>query len=221
MNRQGSDRLGTSLFGLTRLRLAWAVRVRWRVALLGLLATGIAGCSSFPSPPPRRVDSTSPASVAAIPVRFYVEGRFAAQHEAEGISGRFVWQRTAPHQETWQLLSPTGNEVAQLTVTGHDATLTVPGQPSRTAPNPETLVEPLLGFALPPWTTWRAALWGWRPVDTNPPAVEPVAHESTHALGWTWRWSDRDPNGWPRRIEISRGDTRLILVVETRQGNES
>ena len=54
MNRQGSDRLGTSLFGLTRLRLAWAVRVRWRVALLGLLATGIAGCSSFPSSPSAR-----------------------------------------------------------------------------------------------------------------------------------------------------------------------
>lgn len=192
-----------------------------RASFVGLLAALLAGCAALSSPRSPGLENTLTVTVAPIPARFFVEGRFAAQREGAGVTGRFVWQRTAPHQETWQLLSPTGNEVAQLTVTGHDATLTVPGQPSRTAPNPETLVEPLLGFALPPWTTWRAALWGWRPVDTNPPAVEPVAHESTHALGWTWRWSDRDPNGWPRRIEISRGDTRLILVVETRQGSES
>ncbi|WP_217125845.1 outer membrane lipoprotein LolB [Hydrogenophilus thiooxidans] len=199
-------------------RRTWAPS---RASFVGLLVAWIVGCATLPSPHVPGLENVSTATVASIPARFVVEGRFAAQHEGEGVTGRFVWQRTAHEEETWQLLSPTGNEVARLTVTGHDATLTVPGQPPRSAPNPETLVAPLLGFALPPWAIWRAAVWGWCPVDANPPAVEPIAHESAQALGWTWRWSERDANGWPRRIEISRGDTRLILVVATRQGDGS
>lgn len=195
--------------------------MRLRASFLGMLAAWVAGCATLSSPRPSGWETAPAVTVAAIPARFFVEGRFAAQHEAEGVTGRFVWQQNSPDEETWQLLSPTGNEVARLIVTDHDATLFVPGQMPRTAQKPETLVAPLLGFTLPPWSVWRAALWGWRPVDTSPATVAPVAHDSAHALGWTWRWSERDPNGWPRRIEIRRGDTRLILIVETRQGNES
>jgi len=179
-----------------------------------LAASLLTACAPLTPPPhPERVAAQP---VAPIPPAFTVEGRFAAHHEEEGAAGRFLWNQERPGNEQWRLLSPTGQLLAQLTVTAEAATLTLPDRPPVAARDPEALLTQLLHVDLPRWPLWRSALWGMLPDDSSPLAPAHSADDERHAWGWSWRWGERDAQGWPQRITLTRGATTLTVIIDRR-----
>lgn len=183
------------------------------------------GCATFPpqEEQPRALPEEQPLlrqgealhAPLPLPSSFVVEGRFAARHEQQGVSGRFVWQANAD-SETWHWLTPAGTPLAQLTVTPAAARLRTAEGQTFSAEQPEALAAAFLPGDVPPWPMWRAALWGSPPADAVPTRQgEAIAW---HAAGWHWSLTFDGDGRWPRRVEVRRGETALTVVIESREG---
>ena len=85
-------------------------------------------------------------------------GRFAVRHNLQGETssgqGRFVWLQ-APHEQVLTLYSPLGSTLTELrwqvgtSSAPAQAWLVQPGQATRSAADPQILLDELLGWPLP------------------------------------------------------------------------
>ncbi|MCY1359822.1 Outer-membrane lipoprotein LolB [compost metagenome] len=159
-------------------------------------------------------------------------GRFSANYQRygrdEGVTGSFRWEEQGRNVRL-DLVSPLGQTLAVVTATPSGATLDLPNQPPRNAPEVDTLMEEALGFALPvagmrDWLHGRAAQGS--PARTT---RDEQGRLSTLAQnGWTVRyvaWQDPQPASTaaalPRRIDLARDSgsnplsVRLVIDPQT------
>lgn len=197
-------------------------RFRRTLTLLCLSAPlWLAACASVT--PSRSFD----AAAGARPEEF--RGRFAANYvrygRDEGVQGSFHWREQGDNVRV-DLISPLGQTLAVVTATPSGATLDLPNEPPRNAPEVDTLLEQNLGFALP-----VAGLRDWlhaRPAPGSPATATRDEQGRLATLtqnGWTVRYgawqqgADGAGNGTlPRRIDLARdaasGPMSVKLVID-------
>ncbi|WP_432259129.1 outer membrane lipoprotein LolB [Cupriavidus sp. TMH.W2] len=160
-------------------------------------------------------------------------GRFSANYvrygRNEGVQGSFRWEEQGRNVRL-DLVSPLGQTLAVVTATPSGATLDLPNQPPRNAPEVDTLMEEALGFALPvagmrDWLHGRATQG--TPARTTRDEQGRLATLAQN--GWTVRyvaWQDAPAAGAaatqvPRRIDLARDagsnplSVRLVIDPQT------
>jgi len=191
---------------------------RLRRALLCLaiplsLSGALAGCAS--------VNATRAFDTGGAATSQFYSGRFAANYERygrpEGVQGTFHWEERGGNVRL-DLVSPLGQTLAVVTSTPSGATLDLPNQPPRNAPEVDSLMENALGFALP-----VAGLRDWlhgKPAPGTPANATRDAQGRLATLaqnGWSVRYVDwqqpADQSTQPRRIDLDRaGDASPMSV---------
>ncbi len=199
-----------------------------RLALLCLAAPlWLAACASIT--PTRNFDTGESARSE------HYSGRFAANYtrygRSEGVQGSFRWEEQGRNVRL-DLVSPLGQTLAVVTSTPSGATLDLPNEKPRNAPEVDSLMEQALGFSLPV-SGMRDWLHG-RPAPGSQSKITRDADGRPDTLrqnGWTVRyvaWQDTPegttaPSTQPRRIDMARDgneaplSVRLVIDPETRQ----
>lgn len=121
-----------------------------------------------------------------------LRGRFSARTERngreEGVHGNFVWLQ---HGDSVQLslVSPLGQTLAIVTALPREATLELPNQPPRHAPEVDALMQQALGFSLP--------VSGLRDWLQSRPAAGTIIRAERDAAG---RLTELEQQGWTVRF---------------------
>ncbi|GAB7544405.1 lipoprotein insertase outer membrane protein LolB [Cupriavidus sp. 8B] len=204
-----------------------------RLALLCLSAPlWLAACASIT--PTRQFDAGETAQPREL------SGRFAANYvrygRDEGVQGSFQWHEQGRNVRL-DLISPLGQTLAVVTSTPSGATLDLPNQAPRNAPEVDTLLEEALGFSLP-----VAGLRDWLHARPAPGSPARTTRDDSGRLatlaqnGWTVRyvaWQEASPTtpstpstaaaARPRRIDLARDgeanplSVRLVIDPEQAQ----
>lgn len=195
-------------------------RSRRTLTLLCLTAPlWLAACASVT--PSRQFDAAAGTRASEL------TGRFAANYvrygRDEGVQGSFHWREQGDNVRL-DLISPLGQTLAVVTATPSGATLDLPNEPPRNAPQVDALLEQSLGFALP-----VAGMRDWlraRPAPGAPANATRDAQGRLETLsqnGWTVRYAawQAAPDGaetLPRRIDLARdgagGPMSVKLVID-------
>jgi outer membrane lipoprotein LolB len=179
------------------------------VALLlaALLATGCATQATAPQAPPAQ---------RTLHEAFSLEGRLSASDGERAASGRLEWQHH-DRGDAWTVLSPLGQIVARLERTPAGALLRTADGAHYAAASADELLPRVLGIDAP-----VERLPGWVQASPGPQAdIRQRDDAGRPALvidaGWRIEYPDYasdDPAAPPRRIDLSRGDARLRLIID-------
>lgn len=183
--------------------LHWLDRARlagWSAALgLALLTSG---CATPPAAPAK--------SVASVPAskHFQLSGRLSLRVDQRIEVVNIRWQRTAEREEIL-LLSPLGSTVARLEQNaGSTARLDEGKGPTREARSIAELISDVLGQTVPlDELSWW--LQGWQAGGTQPLPPGDFRHGE-------WQVAlEKNEEGRVSRLEATRGDVRLRMVVDS------
>lgn len=149
--------------------------------------------------------------------RFELDARLSATDGEHAASGRIEWQH-APDADRWTAFSPLGQIVARLDSTPAGAELVLADGARHQAASAATLLPSLLGGTEVP----LAELPGWVQGSPRPGAeVRAVDGHGRPLLvidrGWRIDYAEYHGAGTdalPRRLDISRGDARIRLVID-------
>ena len=182
-----------------------------RALLGGACALLLAACT-----PALVRDGTQPAARPFSPA-FAVEGRLSATDGREAASGRFEWVHADAHDRL-TLFSPLGQVVALLEGGPAGASLEAADGSRREAADVDTLLPEVLGVDLP-----AARLPRW--IQAAPAADAEVrdldpAGRPQRVFDQGWRidyagYADDTAAAAPQRLEISRGDARVRLIIDS------
>ncbi|TAH46378.1 MAG: outer membrane lipoprotein LolB [Betaproteobacteria bacterium] len=147
---------------------------------------------------------------------FELDGRMSASDGSRAASGRVEWQH-APGADIWTVYTPLGQIAARLESDAGGARLTDAAGQRIEAPHADALLPQVLGVDVP-----VARLGGW--IQATPAAGAEV--RSVDALGRPalvldqgWRidyldYAEPTPDAMPARLDISRGDARIRLIID-------
>jgi outer membrane lipoprotein LolB len=187
-------------------------RRRVRRALLAAHgALLVAACVPLPVRDARDVAARAPQPA------FLIEGRLSATDGREAASGRFEWSH-APAHDRLTLFSPLGQVVARLDGDRAGARLVSADGTRRDAVDVDTLLPAVLGIDLP---APRLPRW----VQAAPDADAEVRTRDSSGrpqlvIDQGWRidylgYADDTAAALPQRLDISRGDARLRLIIDS------
>lgn len=178
-------------------------------ALAGALALG--ACAPLPVPP------ASPAAVRHAQPMFTLEGRMSATDGQQAASGRIEWEH-APHADRLTLLNPLGQIAARLDSDAAGATLLTADGQRIVAASADALLPQVLGVDVP---VARLRLW----VQAAPGAGAEVRQRDAYGrpqllIDQGWRidylaYADDGAGAPPARLDISRGDHRIRLIIDS------
>lgn len=181
-------------------------------ALLGLLALG--ACSHVPqraAPPP-----ADAAALAAVD-QWQASGRIAVRTGQDGFNASFDWRQAGTDAELG-VRGPFGAGAARLTVGPDRIRIESGSEPPLDVPAPFDALEPQLvarlGFPLP-----LESLRYWMlgipapslPAEGGAPAFD---QSGWHVVASGFAAVDRAPGGLPSRLELTRGTTRIRVIVD-------
>lgn len=159
------------------------------------LLAALAGCASV-SPP-------------VAPERGWAfDGRLALTSGEDNLSGQLSWRHGAGTDEL-DLRTPLGQTVARIVRDPDGVTLETSDARYR-APDAEALTRERLGVAIP-----LSGLAWW--VAGRPDPARPYTSNLPGGIvqdGWTIAYRDRFADGRPRKIDATRADLRLKLVID-------
>lgn len=188
------------------------VRSRFTLgAAMTAIALGLAACAPLPVTAPDTVATRNAAPA------FELQGRLSASDGQQAASGRVEWQHIrGTHHFT--LLTPLGQVVAQLDADARGARLQTADGQVLSADSAEALLPQVLGVDVP---IGRLGLW----VQAAPgPEAEIRNRDSAGRpalvidLGWRIEYLDyagESADAAPARLDISRGDARIRLVIDS------
>ncbi len=144
-------------------------------------------------------------------------GRFAlnvsnANGQREALQGGFAWRDTG-RLLVLDLANPLGSILARIDVSPSSATLTRSDGRIEQAPNPDALVEEVLGSPMP-----VRGLRGWLQGQVGDSAVSELKKDEEGHIsgftqdGWRVRLSRYDAEG-PRLLQMNRSDTSRDISV--------
>jgi len=185
-----------------------------RAWLAALSACLLAACVTAP------LDSTPPPAERRFVDTFLLSGRLSASDGTQSASGRLEWQREA-EIDRFTVSSPFGQIVARLDAGPEGAELTLMNGERLYAECAADLLPRLLpgiaDNALPPE---RLAAWAQA---APPPDAEVRTRDAQGRpqrvidQGWIVDYLDYlngAPDAMPRRIDITRGDAHLRLLID-------
>ena len=181
----------------------------------------LAGCAT----------TSAPRSTAAVaPYRDNIEltGRIAINYSKDGkkesLNGKFTWRQSKDSTDV-NLISPTGQTVAVISVTPGSATLKQSGKEPLSAPDLDSLTTRTLGWTLPvsglrDWLQGHAiASDGSRYTAT--PSNDTVVTRDGWKLDYVSWQDDGAPVPQPKRIDVTRtalgqqvDDMALRIVID-------
>lgn len=179
-----------------------------RLTALLLLAL-TAGCAS--TPPLVPADVVPPPSA-----NWTLQGRIGVQAGEQSLSGQIHWQHRVETDEVL-LTSPLGQGVARIVRNGKGVSLEVPNQPTRRAPDAESLTREALGYTLP-----VAGLAWWMQARPDPGGAFEATRDSAGRLaqlkqhGWVidYLQYDADMPARPRKLVVTREGLQIRLVAD-------
>lgn len=120
-----------------------------KYATLALMLIWLNGCSTTqPSIKPAVPNTTHFEQLANIQ-SFKLKGRIGIQMPGQGYSGSFHWRHLANNTDEISFFSPVGSQVAKITQTPTQATLTDNKGNTYEATNATTLIHEHLGWQIP------------------------------------------------------------------------
>ncbi|MGL1833203.1 lipoprotein insertase outer membrane protein LolB [Rhodocyclaceae bacterium SMB388] len=179
--------------------------------LAGLAALLLSACSTAPSSP----DAPALVSRAAASA-FKLEGRVSASDTGRAASGRLAWSH-APEFDEWTVFSPLGQVLAQLVSTPAGAVLQTGDGRSVHADSVQEMLPEILGVAVP-----VNGLAHWVQAVPRAGARVLLADDFGRPVrvfdsGWLIEYREyasEDAAAAVRRIDASRGDARIRLIVD-------
>ncbi|AOU96927.1 outer membrane lipoprotein LolB [Acidihalobacter yilgarnensis] len=189
------------------------------VAVTMTLALILAGCASVPQRSPGELEGAWRRHEAAIlaNAQWSLDGSFGLKIGRRGWSAGLRW-RQAGERYHIDIYDPLGRTVAVLAGRPGDVTLDTDRDKSYRASSAAKLMTHALGWSLP-----VSGLRYW--VRGVPVPDEPIAARQLDGSGrlsrlqqdgWTVRYQDYDydtVNARPTRMVMTRGDVRLVVVV--------
>ena len=179
---------------------------RYRWAMVALVASALAGCTTLPSLLPQNAA-----------VDFELEGRAAVRYGTEGGSTRIIW-RHGFNGDDVQINGPLGQGIARISRNDTLVVLrTAEGQEFRAA-DAESLTESVLGWRLP--LTGLADWVRGRPVANRPARVERDAQGRVSEIFQDeWQinyvaWNEAVPARINLVREGDKGRIELRLVID-------
>ena len=176
---------------------------------LGMLAA-VSGCASVAP----NTDLPLSGTDRAVEYR----GRFSARSERngreEGAHGSFVWLQQGDSVQL-SLVSPLGQTLAIVTALPGQATLELPNQAPRSAPEVDTLMQQALGFSLP-----VSGMRDWLQARPAPGTVVRAERDATGRLteleqhGWTVRFQEYRETAAGEAPRVRRMDLARTLNGE-------
>lgn len=148
---------------------------------------------------------------------FLLDGRMSATDGRQAASGRVEWEHAA-RTDRLTLLSPLGQIVARLDSGPDGARLTSADGTQRDAPSADALLPEVLGIEVP---SARLPRWVQGAPDTGADVRErDGAGRPLLVIDQGWRidylaYADGHPAALPARLDISRGDARIRLIIDS------
>ena len=175
-----------------------------------LLLALMAGCATMPPPLPAD-------AVPSLSANWTLQGRIGVQAGEQSLSGQIHWQHSVETDEVL-LTSPLGQGVARIVRDADGVALEVPNQPTRRAPDAESLTREALGYTLP-----VAGLAWWvqarpdpgSPFEATRDAAGRLAQLNQH--GWVIDYLQYAADGRPRRLAVAREGLQIRLVADSWQ----
>lgn len=185
---------------------------RRRGLLAGLAAAlALAACAPLA---PREPSRAAPRPLLSA---FVLDGRLSATDGRQAASGRVEWEHT-PRADRLTLLSPLGQVVARLDSDAAGARLLSADGSRREAASADALLPEVLGIEVP-----AARLPRW--VQGAPEADAQIRQRDAAGrpllvIDQGWRidylaYQDERPEALPARLDISRGDARIRLLIDS------
>ena len=174
---------------------------------LGLLG----GCALLPSAPAPVLRPAQPKTAT-----FALNGRISINHQGERHSAGLRWTHKAQFDEIL-LLAPLGQTAARVYCDAQQATLD-DGDKHYQADDVETLMQQVLHWHLP-----LSGLHHWvlgLPVAESSAQIERDGNGQITLLrqdGWEvryLRYADTKPGGLPMRLQLSREDLQMQLLID-------
>lgn len=185
-------------------------------AALFCSALALNGCGALA---PRAADTAAASPSAAERLLldgFEMQARIAASDGERAANGRLVWQHQG-NGDMWTVFTPLGQIAAQLTSSAASAQLRTSDGRRVDGPDAQSMLPQLLGVSAP--------------VDALPYWVQAVPRADTRVLqydrqqrparisdsGWIidyGAYSDDSATALPQRLEATKGEARLRLVID-------
>ncbi|TVT57111.1 MAG: outer membrane lipoprotein LolB [Azoarcus sp. PHD] len=187
-----------------------ARHVRRRLLATTFVAALLSACA------PLQPLSGSAAVVRTISPYFELDGRLSATDGERAANGQIEW-RHAQSADQWTAYSPLGQIVARLDSNAAGAELMLADGRRQRAASASELLPALIGVDLP-----LQRLPGWIQASPQPDAevrsLDEVGRPSL-VIDQGWRidyteYLNPAADALPRRLEISRGDARVRLVID-------
>jgi len=149
--------------------------------------------------------------------QFSLQGRIGVQTNSKGFSGGLQWQHTLANDNI-ALYSPLGGQVAQITKSSNQITLTDANGKQVSAANAETLTYNALGWSLP-----LTGLADWSLGRPSSRAIQASTWDEQGLLttldqdGWKIEFTNyTEQNGYwlPGKIFLKSDQVNLKLLVE-------
>jgi outer membrane lipoprotein LolB len=176
-----------------------------------LLTLILGGCAAIPPAPP----------VAPEPPRhqanWTLQGRIGVQSGEQSLSGQIHWQHRVESDEVL-MTSPLGQGVARIVRDAEGVALEVPNQPTRRAPDAESLTREALGYPLP-----VAGLTWWVQGRPDPGSAFETTHDASGRIaqlrqnGWVIDYLQYAADARPRRMVVAREGLQIRLVADSWQ----
>lgn len=172
-----------------------------------LLLALTAGCAT--TPPGIPSDAIFP-----LPANWTLQGRIGIQAGEQSLSGQIHWQHSVETDEVL-LTSPLGQGVARIVRDVDGVALEVPNQPTRRAPDAESLTREALGYTLP-----VAGLAWWMQARPDPDSTFEATRDDAGRLtqlkqhGWVIDYLQYSADGRPRKLAVTREGLEIRLVAD-------
>ncbi|MBN8442229.1 MAG: outer membrane lipoprotein LolB [Thauera sp.] len=185
-------------------------RATCRLLVSALTCAALAGCA-----PMGPAQATLHAQRSLAPA-FELEGRMSASDGSRAASGRVEWQHDTT-ADRWTVFTPLGQIAAQLESDAAGARLIDGSGQLVEAPDADTLLPQVIGVAVP---VARLSRWVQAAPDGEAEVrnVDPLGRP-TLIIDQGWRIEYQDyastaADAIPSRLDISRGDARIRLIID-------
>ena len=135
------------------------------------------------------------------------------------MSGQIHWQHR-PETDEVLMTSPLGQGVARIVRDAEGVALEVPNQPTRHAPDADTLTREALGYGLPvAGLTWWVQARPDPATPSKPPATPPAVLAQLRQNGWVIDYLQyaADMPARPRKLVVTREGLQIRLVADSWQ----
>jgi len=184
--------------------------MRRRIAAT-LLTLVLGGCAAIPTAPPAAPEPPRHQT------NWILQGRIGVQSGEQSLSGQIHWQHRVESDEVL-MTSPLGQGVARIVRDAEGVALEVPNQPTRRAPDAESLTREALGYPLP-----VAGLTWWVQGRPDPGSAFELTHDASGRIaqlrqnGWVIDYLQYAADARPRRMVVAREGLQIRLVADSWQ----